>query len=148
MKKTSLLASVCAALLQACAPVSSPGEGSSTMSTTASSSRSALSLPAYYWRLASATDASGKAIPALQRGIEQPLRLSFSASASVRDSPSMRHTDLITSARGALPVMASTCRMPLASSSRQTSSSRRRVASSSAAPRNPVQAAGRTPAGQ
>ncbi|AMG36830.2 META and DUF4377 domain-containing protein [Achromobacter xylosoxidans] len=79
MKKTILLASVCAALLQACAPVSSPGEGSSTMSTTASSSRSALSLPAYYWRLAAATDASGKAIPALQKGIEQPLRLSFSA---------------------------------------------------------------------
>ncbi|EHK66626.1 META and DUF4377 domain-containing protein [Achromobacter arsenitoxydans] len=35
------------------------------------------SLTAYYWRLASATDASGKSIAALQKGIEHQLRLSF-----------------------------------------------------------------------
>ncbi|WYX19712.1 hypothetical protein WJ973_29755 [Achromobacter xylosoxidans] len=28
----------------------------------------AVSLPAYYWRLVSATDAAGKSIPALQKG--------------------------------------------------------------------------------
>ncbi len=82
MKKIILLASACAALLQACAPVSSPSEGSSPMSTPAATSSSTqVSLPAYYWRLASATDASGKAIAALQKGIEQPVRLSFSADA-------------------------------------------------------------------
>ncbi|MCV6902086.1 MAG: META domain-containing protein, partial [Achromobacter xylosoxidans] len=41
----------------------------------------AVSLLAYYWRLVSATDASGKSIPALQKGVEQPLRLSFTADA-------------------------------------------------------------------
>ncbi|PJM71811.1 meta/HslJ family protein 1 [Achromobacter ruhlandii] len=82
MKKTILLASVCAALLQACAPVSHTGEGSSTMSTSSSTpAANALSLPAYYWRLVSATEASGKSIPALQKGVEQPLRLSFTADA-------------------------------------------------------------------
>ena len=82
MKKTMLLASVCAALLQACAPVSTPGEGSSTMPRSSSTAAAnALSLPAYYWRLVSATDASGKSIPALQKGVEQPLRLSFTADA-------------------------------------------------------------------
>ncbi|WP_244625736.1 MULTISPECIES: hypothetical protein [Comamonas] len=63
MKKTILLASVCAALLQACAPTSSPREGSSSMPTTATTPASPeVSLPAYYWRLASATDAAGKPI--------------------------------------------------------------------------------------
>ena len=47
----------------------------------ATSSATSLSLPAYYWRLAAATDASGTPIAALQKGIEQPLRLSFSADA-------------------------------------------------------------------
>lgn len=49
--------------------------------TAATSSATSLSLPAYYWRLAAATDASGTPIAALQKGIEQPLRLSFSADA-------------------------------------------------------------------
>lgn len=44
---------------------------------TATSPASQLSLSAYHWRLASATDASGKSIPALQIGIEHQLRLSF-----------------------------------------------------------------------
>ncbi|MFD4841394.1 DUF4377 domain-containing protein [Achromobacter sp. NPDC058515] len=44
---------------------------------TATSPASQLSLTAYHWRLASATDASGKSIPALQPGIEHQLRLSF-----------------------------------------------------------------------
>jgi heat shock protein HslJ len=49
-------------------------------STTASPT-SPMSLAAYYWRLASATDASGKSIPALQAGIEHQLRLSFTEDA-------------------------------------------------------------------
>lgn len=44
---------------------------------TATSPSSQLTLPAYYWRLVSATDASGKTIPALQAGVEHQLRLSF-----------------------------------------------------------------------
>lgn len=73
MKKTILLASVCAALLQACAPVTTPGEGSSSMSTSsATPAANAVSLPAYYWRLVSATDAAGKSIPALQRVLNSP----------------------------------------------------------------------------
>ena len=82
MKKTILLASVCAALLQACAPTSSPREGSSSMPTTATTPASPeVSLPAYYWRLASATDAAGKPIAALQAGVEHQLRLSFTQDA-------------------------------------------------------------------
>jgi heat shock protein HslJ len=82
MKKIILLASACAALLQACAPVSSPSEGSSSMpTTTATSPASSLTLPAYYWRLVSATDASGKSIPALQPGVEHQLRLAFTKDA-------------------------------------------------------------------
>lgn len=49
--------------------------------TTAASPASQLTLPAYYWRLASATDSSGKPIAALQKGIEQQLRLTFSGDA-------------------------------------------------------------------
>ncbi|WP_217481489.1 META and DUF4377 domain-containing protein [Achromobacter pestifer] len=49
--------------------------------TTATSPASQLTLPAYYWRLASATDSSGKPIAALQKGIEQQLRLTFSGDA-------------------------------------------------------------------
>ncbi|MCW0209417.1 META and DUF4377 domain-containing protein [Achromobacter veterisilvae] len=41
----------------------------------------AVTLPAYYWRLASATDASGKSIAALQAGVEHPLRLAFTSDA-------------------------------------------------------------------
>jgi heat shock protein HslJ len=51
------------------------------MPTSASSSADSVTLPAYYWRLASATDASGKSIPALQAGIDHQLRLAFSADA-------------------------------------------------------------------
>jgi hypothetical protein len=40
-----------------------------------------VSLPAYYWRLASATDAAGKPIAALQAGVEHQLRLSFTQDA-------------------------------------------------------------------
>lgn len=43
----------------------------------ATSSASQSNLTAYYWRLASATDASGKAIAALQKGVEHQVRLSF-----------------------------------------------------------------------
>lgn len=50
-------------------------------SPTATSPASQLTLPAYYWRLASATDASGKSIPALQPGVEHQLRLSFTQDA-------------------------------------------------------------------
>ncbi|MDR6602872.1 heat shock protein HslJ [Achromobacter deleyi] len=45
---------------------------------TATSPASPLTLPAYHWRLASASDASGKPIAALQKGIEHQLRLTFS----------------------------------------------------------------------
>jgi len=45
--------------------------------TTAASPASQLTLPAYYWRLVSATDASGKSIPTLQPGVEHQLRLAF-----------------------------------------------------------------------
>jgi len=51
------------------------------MPTSASSSADSVTLPAYYWRLASATDASGKSIPALEAGIDHQLRLAFSADA-------------------------------------------------------------------
>lgn len=44
---------------------------------TATSPASPISLTAYYWRLASASDASGKSIPAFAAGIEHQLRLSF-----------------------------------------------------------------------
>lgn len=43
----------------------------------ATSPASSVTLPAYEWRLASATDASGKSIPALQAGVEHQLRLTF-----------------------------------------------------------------------
>ncbi|WP_255469215.1 META and DUF4377 domain-containing protein [Achromobacter sp. UMC46] len=43
----------------------------------ATSPASQLTLPAYYWRLTSASDASGKPIAALQKGIEHQLRLTF-----------------------------------------------------------------------
>lgn len=78
MKKTILLASVCAALLQACAPASSPREESSMPTNAATSASSQVTLPAYYWRLASAVDASGKPVAALQEGIGRSLRLEFS----------------------------------------------------------------------
>lgn len=47
------------------------------MSATASSAASQATLSAYYWHLASAVDASGKPIAALQKGIDNRLRLSF-----------------------------------------------------------------------
>lgn len=49
--------------------------------TTTTAPASQLTLPAYYWRLTSAADASGKSIPALQTGIEHQLRLTFSKDA-------------------------------------------------------------------
>ncbi|WAI83024.1 hypothetical protein [Achromobacter spanius] len=48
---------------------------------TATSPASQLSLPAYYWRLVSATDAAGKSIPTLQPGVEHQLRLAFTKEA-------------------------------------------------------------------
>ena len=47
------------------------------MSATAPSAASQATLSAYYWHLASAVDASGKPIAALQKGIDNRLRLSF-----------------------------------------------------------------------
>jgi len=78
MKKTILLASVCAALLCACAPTTSPREGSSAMPDSATTSAEAQAgLSAYHWRLTAATDAAGKAIAALQKGVEHQVRLTF-----------------------------------------------------------------------
>lgn len=47
-------------------------------STAMSPAASPIVLPAYYWRLVSATDASGKPVAGLQKGIEHQLRLTFS----------------------------------------------------------------------
>lgn len=77
MKQNILLVAVCAALLQACAPVSTSHEGSPSVPATTTSATAQPALSAYYWHLVSATDAAGQPIAALQKGIERKLRLSF-----------------------------------------------------------------------
>ncbi|UMZ09356.1 META and DUF4377 domain-containing protein [Pseudomonas sp. MPFS] len=77
MKQNILLVAVCAALLQACTSANTSHEGSPSMPVATSSTAAQPALPAYYWNLVSATDASGKPIPALAKGIERKLRLTF-----------------------------------------------------------------------
>ncbi len=78
MKKPLLLAAACAMLLQACAPATPTREEPSAMSSSASTpTPGPASLTAYYWDLASATDASGAPIAALEPGVARKLRLAF-----------------------------------------------------------------------
>ncbi|BAQ75004.1 META domain-containing protein [Pseudomonas sp. Os17] len=77
MKQNLLLVSVCAALLQACTPVSTTPEGRPSMPASTASASAQPALSAYYWQLVAASDAAGKPIAALDKGIERPLRLTF-----------------------------------------------------------------------
>ncbi|WP_262020104.1 META and DUF4377 domain-containing protein [Pseudomonas sp. Pse35] len=77
MKQNTLLVAVCAALIQGCAATSNGHEESPSMAITTSAALAQLALPAYYWSLVSATDASGKPLAALNKGIDRKLRVSF-----------------------------------------------------------------------
>ncbi|WP_248730432.1 META and DUF4377 domain-containing protein [Pseudomonas sp. MWU13-2517] len=78
MKQNILLVAVCAALIQGCAATSKSHEESPSMPTTTSAALAQPALAAYYWNLVSATDASGKPLAAMNKGIERKLRVSFS----------------------------------------------------------------------
>ncbi|WP_434728609.1 DUF4377 domain-containing protein [Pseudomonas soli] len=77
MKQNILLVAVCAALLQACTPASTSHEGSPSMPATTAPAAAQPLLSAYYWNLASASDAAGKPNAALATGSERKLRLNF-----------------------------------------------------------------------
>jgi len=77
MKQNILLVAVCAALIQGCAATSDSHKESPFMPTTTLAALVQPALPAYYWNMVSATDASGNPLAALKKGIERKLRVSF-----------------------------------------------------------------------
>lgn len=77
MKQKILLVAICAALIQGCAATSTRHEESPSMPITTKAAVAQPALSAYYWNLVSATDASGKPLVALNKGIERKLRVSF-----------------------------------------------------------------------
>ncbi|AZE73219.1 putative lipoprotein [Pseudomonas synxantha] len=77
MKQNILLVAVCAALIQGCTATSKSHEESPSMPTATSAAITQPALSAYYWNLVSATDASGKPLVAMNKGIERKLRVSF-----------------------------------------------------------------------
>ncbi|WP_046068277.1 META and DUF4377 domain-containing protein [Pseudomonas synxantha] len=77
MKHKILLVAVCAALVQGCAAPSKSHEESPSMPIATSAAAGQPALSAYYWNLVSATDASGKPLVVMNKGIERKLRVSF-----------------------------------------------------------------------
>ncbi|QXI40671.1 META and DUF4377 domain-containing protein [Pseudomonas xantholysinigenes] len=77
MKQNLLLVAIGAALLQACTPASTSHEGAPSMPAVTSTAATQPALPAYYWNLVSATDAAGKPIAAMAKGLDGKLRLTF-----------------------------------------------------------------------